>query len=67
MLRLREEIVVLAMVKVCGAQAHASVIEHLVSVSFPSQRHTRQTNKNHSADLSNATEEAGVRLGLELI
>lgn len=36
MLRLREEIVVLATVKVCGAQVHASVIEHSVSINFPS-------------------------------
>lgn len=67
MLRLREEIEVLATVKACGAQVHASVIEHSVSVNFASQCHARYINKNHSSDLSKAAEEVGVRLGLELI
>lgn len=56
----------LGTVKVCGTQAHTSVTEHLVSIHFPLQSHTRWINRKHSADLSKADEEVGVRLGLEL-
>lgn len=50
-------------VKVCGTQVHTSVTEHAVNIHFPLQSHTRWINKKHSADLSKADEEVGVRLG----